>query len=282
MDFWHRVHRWPRRYRWPLKVGLFAAVVAVVVFPKVWLVPTYVARLRDMNRAVDPTEPALSPLEHDVRAVAPPDATAAALLPLVERTVYAHVPYAFDWDTWGVMDYLPTTREVLTMGRADCSGRAVVAAALLRRMGHEAWLAMDLKHVWVVTPAGETMAPGAGEKTLQAGPHGTIVRVSPGTLANLGRALRYGVAVFPLTREIVILLALCLLTMHPYASAWRRVLGCTLVFLALGLVRDAEGTNPYAQARPWLAWWGLAALVAGWLLLAIRGADRRSRAAPPG
>ena len=49
-----------------------------------------------------------------------------ALVRGVEKFVYGHVPYAWDWDTWGVADYLPSVAEVRRMGREDCDGRAVV------------------------------------------------------------------------------------------------------------------------------------------------------------
>ena len=179
-------------------------------------------------------------------------------------------------DVWGVVDYLPNTEEVLRAGREDCDGRAVVAASLLRRMGHEAWLASDLQHVWVVTPKGETMSPGKGEKTIQAGPDGTRLRMTTKMLGNLNRGITFGISVFPLTRQLIILAALCGLTMQPRSSVLRRCIGCLLMLAALAVLHDVGRTSAGQEgAMVWVGW-GLAA--AGWLTLVIRAGGRRSSA----
>lgn len=271
---WRRVHGWPIWVRCPLKLGAFVLVVALVLFPKVWLLPAYVHRLRDMNSVLQPNLPALAEYEQTVRARARDKLAAPDMLRVVEQVVYERIPYAWDWDVWGVVDYLPTTTEVLEKGREDCDGRAVLAASILRRMGYEACLVSDLKHTWVATPAGETMSPGQGEKTIQAGPRGTQVRPTFAALENLGRGMSYGITVFPLTRELIIWAALCGLSVQPRSSLRRRVTGCLLSLLALGLLHDAGGAARGLSENPALTWAGVAVAAGGWLLLVIRGADR--------
>jgi hypothetical protein len=247
--------------------------------------PTWLGRLADMNSVLQPDHPGLARLEAAVRERAKADATPPELLGVVQQVVYQAIPYAWDWDVWGVADYLPTTAEVLEKGREDCDGRAVVSASLLRRMGYQAWLVSDLTHCWVATPAGEVMSPGKGEKTFEGGKPGepaTRVRFTLGTLANLGRSLGFGIAVFPLTRELVILAALCGLTMQPRSSPRRRVAGCLLMLLALGLIHDAEDVSSCSASRPGLAWMGVGALIVGWLFLAIKAGGRRWLPAQPG
>jgi hypothetical protein len=196
------------------------------------------------------------------------------LLAAVERSVYSHVPYAFDWDTWGVMDHLPTVDEVFAKGRDDCDGRAVVAASLLRRMGYDAWLVSDLKHVWVAArPAGDTgapsefMGPGRGAKSM-SGRHEAPPPVSA-QVANLGNGLAFGIVVFPLGREVIVLVALIVLTLQPRTSVARRVIGTILLITALFCLRGAGAEVQGLATRPALLWLGVAAMAAGWLLLAI-------------
>ena len=281
MNAWHRLHLWSWWLRWPLKLAAFMVVVVLVLYPKVWLLPRWVGRLHDMNATLQPDHPALGELAEMVRARGGEGRSAVETLRVVQQVVYERIPYAWDWDVWGVVDYLPTTAEVLQKGREDCDGRAVLAASLLRRLGYQAWLVSDIKHTWVATPGGETMSPGRGQKTFEGGEGGTRMRVTGAALVNLGRSLTYGIAVFPLTRELIILAALCGLTMHPRASVRRRVAGCLLLVLALGLLHDS-GAAPGALAhQPMLAWAGLVTGVVGWLVLAIRAGGPHSHPERP-
>jgi hypothetical protein len=286
---WVRVHRWPRRRRWPLKGGFFALIVVLTLFPKVWLLPVWIQRLTNLNAVVDPDCPDLAALQTRVARRAGEGAGLPRLLPCVEEAVSERIPYAYDWDTWGVMDYLPTAAEVFAMGREDCDGRAVVAASLLRRLGYDAWLTTDMTHTWVVAfdrsapqPLEyELMAPGAGEKTLTGGAAGTRLKVSWATLRNLVRASAFGVAVFPLDRELVILVALLTTALQPRSSWGRRIGGCCAVTTALFLWRTA-GSLQQAQAMLLPVWIvATATLLGGWLLLVVKGAGRRSPAERP-
>jgi hypothetical protein len=272
-SWWRTAHRWPRWKRWPLKMAALTVVLLLVLFPRPWVVPTWLTRMRHMNGVLDATHPGLAALEVEVRAAVAGAGGARDVPTCVEEVVCAHVPYAFDWETWGVVDWLPTVAEVFAAGREDCDGRAVVAASLLRRMGHETWLVGDLKHVWVVTraapdaPAAELMGPGTGEKSMVGAASGTGVALSFATLENVGRALRFGVAVFPVGRELVLVGAVCLLSMQPRSSPGRRIGGCVLLVGALGILR-ATGVE---AATPILAWVGVASALAGWLLLVVPG-----------
>ncbi len=207
-------------------------------------------------------------MESEVRAAGIETRAAREVLPIVEQVVYRNVTYAFDWDTWGVMDWLPTVDEVLAKGREDCDGRAVVAASLLRRLGYDAHFVTDLKHAWVATPEGELMAPGAGEKTMTGDPNGTRLTLGAGTIANLGRGLAFGVSVFPLGRELIIVAAIGLLTMHPWSSMARRVVGGMLLVAALAFLRAAGAEAQSLSTTPAFTWGGLSLAIIGWLVLA--------------
>jgi hypothetical protein len=271
--------RWYRR--WPLKLVIFVVGTALVLFPKVWLIPAVLERYGDMNSALDPEHPGVAALNERVRAELPAGAPVSDVLQMVERSVCEQVPYAWDWDVWGVAEYLPTVAEVFERGREDCDGRAVVAASLLRRMGYDAWLVSDLLHVWVQTPEGETMSPTGAEKTFVATEEGTEATISTGMIRNLGRGFSYGVAVFPLERELIILALLCLVAMQPWSSVWRRVAGCLLLWVALDTLRDAGRQAALSDQGLFVvrAWLGIALGVAGWLVLAVRAGGPRPRSA---
>ena len=203
MNYWQQLHQWAWWLRWPLKLAVLLVVVVVTLYPKIWLLPRWITRLQDMNAMLEPEHPGLIELEQAARAAGGPDPSSEQMLTVVQDVVCQQIPYAWDWEVWGVMDYLPTTSEVLEKGREDCDGRAVVAAAsLLRRMGYQAWLVSDLKHVWVSTPQGDTMGPGAGERTFEADETGTHIKLTAQGLVNIVHGLTYGISRLPAHQRI--------------------------------------------------------------------------------
>ena len=277
-EHWQRLHHRPRWVRWPLKAGFLLVVVALTLYPKVWLIPAWVQRLANLNSVLDPQHPGLASFQEDVTAAVGGSASLVDAAEPVEHVVCRRIPYAYDWETWGVMDYLPTVDEVLAAGREDCDGRAVIAASLLRRMGFEAWLVTDLKHTWVVARDDrgaepveiELMSPGAGERTLTGDETGTRTMLNLATIRNLARSLTFGVAVFPLVRELIIFAALCAILVHPWSPLWRRIAGCGVLLLALATLRAAGESAQTLAATPPLVWTGVALLVAGCVTLAVR------------
>jgi hypothetical protein len=267
MSLWSTLNAWPWYLRQPAKAAAFALVVLLALYPKFWLLPTYIHRMRDMNSVLEPNNPGLAEMEREVRAEA---RLGQPIVDTVEDVVYRHIPYSWDWDTWGVVDYLPTTAEVLAKGHEDCDGRAVVAASLLRRMGYEADLVCDLKHVWVSSPEGSLMSPGEGDTSFIATDEGTRIHFSPQFLANFGRGLTFGIAVFPVARELIIAAALCAVLIQPRSSMRRRIAGCLTILLALVLLRKAGASVYGFTNHPALVALGVAAAVSGCLLLAIR------------
>ncbi len=286
MRVWKALNNLPWHKRGPLKAVLFSLGTALVLYPKVWLLPRTVERYADMDSVLDPQHAALAPLADEVRSDLADKADSQAALAVVQKVVYRHVPYAYDWDVWGVMEYLPTVDEVFQKGREDCDGRAVVAASLLRRLGYDASLVTDLLHVWVQTPMGETMSPTGGEKVLIATRTGTRARITPRIGNNLARGLAFGVAAFPLGRELLILAWLCALTIQPRSSFWRRVAGCLVLWIALDTMRRAgiAAARTGALVSTLQVSAGAVLVVAGWLMLAIRAkaGPRRCASERPG
>lgn len=286
MNVWRRLHEQPWWVRGPAKVAFFLLVTGLVLYPKFWLIPTWIERLRNMQSVLDPSSVHLAPLEAEVRAAIPENADTPTIRAAVEKTVFERIPYGWDWDTWGVMDWLPTVDEVFQHGKDDCDGRAVVAASLLRRMGIQADLVSDILHVWVITPEGELMRPTSAEHTLVSGPQGTEVTITPGLIRNLGRGVSYGVAAFPFERGVIILAALTAVLIHPWSSFWRRVAGALMLWIAFTTIRQTgmSASLDGSLVEAVQTWAGWAVALAGALTLAIRAAAAapRSEPAPPG
>lgn len=286
MKAWRRFHEWRWFVRWPIKLIAFALVVGLTLYPKPWLLPEQSRRLGNLEGLIDPDAPGMAELERAVEARLQPDTEPEKALAVVEDTVYQRVPYAFDWETWGVVEYMPTAAEVLERGREDCDGRAVVAASLLRRLGYRSELVADMLHMWVVADRGgeqhEIMSPTGGAKTLRSGPGPAESVFSLGMLNNLCRGTSFGVAVYPLRRELVIIAALILVTLNPRSAGWRSVAACLLLWIGLDAVREfGESAARYgglsAVARTAA---GFGVFVVGWLLLAIKAPARRPDCEP--
>ncbi len=286
VERWRAFHRRPARVRVPVKLAVLLLVTAIVMYPKPWLLPAAVRRLWNLNAVIDPTEPGLQPLAERVREQLPPDPDIDAVRSAVEGVVYEAIPYSWDWDTWGVVEYVPTVAEALEAGREDCDGRAVVAASLLRRLGYEAWLVSDILHMWVRTPAGELMSPTSARVTIEGPRPGetgpTRWKINLDVVLNLIRGTAYGISVFPLSRELVLLVTICLVSLHPAVSLRRRVAGCVMLAVALALLR-ATGERWAIQGDALAtagASLGAALVAAGWLVMVLRAAGGRRGCEP--
>jgi transglutaminase-like putative cysteine protease len=95
-------------------------------------------------------------LRHARRPGIDPDAVAslAAALPddpdaVREHVVRRLVPFAHDWEVYGVPYYFPTLPEVLERGRGDCKSQAVLIASLLAAKDIPHRLLVSPDHIWV-------------------------------------------------------------------------------------------------------------------------------------
>jgi len=251
--------RWPVRI--PLKVMIFVLTVIVVCFPHLGLLVTHVERWRNPNALIEPDAPALQPWFAELRPKLPADTDPARALPIVQNFVYSKIRYKYDWQNWGNADYIPTVAETVAAGYEDCDGQAVVAASLLRKLGYEAVLVTDWVHVWVQTGQGDTMSPG-GQKAIVAGDGGIIMQ--PQALAQLPRAIGFGLSVFFLHRELIIIGVLWLLLLRPVRSKWRN--GAALAFWIIGLLLMRAGGASLSASVPLMQIGGLATMLGAVLL----------------
>lgn len=231
-----RLNRPRSLLRVPLKLAILGATVALACFPRVDRLVKHVRHWRDPNALIAPESPALQPLVEEFRAALPPDCPPGEVLGRVDEFVTGRIPYAWDWITWSNADYLPTVEEILEAGREDCDGRALIAASILQAIGYEAKLVTDFAHVWVDTPQGETMSPGPVQ-AITADEGGLAIQ--PFALAQLPRALSYGVHVFYLHRELIIIAVAWLLLIAPGHGWIRRIVVLILLVAGLGVIRQA-------------------------------------------
>jgi hypothetical protein len=259
--------------RWPIKTAIFLLVLLVVLFPYPNRLIRHVERLRNPAALVDPEAPEVRPMTEDLRPQLDRAQSPADALKVVERYVYAKVPYAWDWETWGTADYLPTVSEVVAMGREDCDGRAVLAASLLQHLGYRAELVTDFGHVWVKTDKGETMGPRE-RKAVVATEEG--LKFQPGALSQMVRSTGYGIAVFPLVRELVVLLVFWFLMLRSRGGGASMWVSLALLIDALLFIRI--GARSPRNPIPWVQWIGVANFAIAMVLL-IFWARRNARLA---
>ena len=258
------LNRLPWYVRVPIKWMIFTLTVLAVCFPYPHRLARHIEHWGDPNALIEPDAPALKPLAEELRSLVPQDLPPREALETVERFVHTNILYEWDWITWGTADYLPTVTEAIEKGKEDCDGRAVVAASLLRTLGYESEIVTDFMHVWVKTDKGELMGPGK-KKAVLATEQG--LRFEPGALMQVPRALAYGLAVFPLDRELIVLAVLWLLLLHPKGS-----LACGLTALALlanGLLFLRIGSVYHSRPVHWMQIVALANLLGAFLSLFI-------------
>lgn len=285
-----RFSRWYVRI--PLKWFLFLIVAFFVLFPNPLQFARHVSHLSDMNAMIKPDVPALGAWEQELdrylkkpgelnsklpghnpwlphkvsygddisvtqQEASSDNSTAYRIQSAIQNLVYDKVRYDWDWNVWNSADYMPSVEEMFAQAskdgemREDCDGRAVMAASLMKRMGFEPSLVTDLRHVWVVTPEGEWMGPGR-QKTIKSGTEGNRTAIME-TLGNVPVALSYGLAVFPLWRELI-LLATAFGLMLRRGMSWRWV-GLAALLLIQGLLFTRLGyLAPARVSREVAAW----------------------------
>ena len=272
----------PWHTRLPVKWAILGLTVLAVSFPYPRLAYRHLQHWRDPNALIEPHAPALQPWVEELRPSLFAELPPSEALKRVERFVYDKVPYEWDWNTWGLGDYLPTVSEVIGMGREDCDGRAVIAASLLQNFGFKAQIVTDFAHVWVKTDKGEAMGPGR-RKAVIATDQGLQVQWS--ALAELPRASIYGIAVFPLIREMIVLLVGWWLMLRTNAGVIRSLFA--LVLLCMGLLLLRKGGGEYLKPVAWLQIAGALSATIAVVLLLLRnrravGHDMATPASDPG
>ncbi len=271
--FYLNTFRW--YVRLPIKWAVFGLVTLFVCYPYPSLLTKHLRHWQDPNALIEPNAESLQPLARDLRESIPPGLSAKKTLRHVEMFVYERVPYEWDWNTWGMADYLPTVDEVIEKGKEDCDGRAVVAASLLSGLGFKAEIVTDFAHVWVKTDKGETMGPG-GKKAIVATDQG--LKINWRGLTELPRASAYGVAVFPQERELILLLLGWLLLLGARTGRRRSLIAACVLVAGFYAVRF--GGTEYRHPILWLQWVGVGLLFGGVAIMFLSNKNRAEVSEP--
>lgn len=218
-----------------------------------------------MNALVDPDAKSIQPWLAELRPTLHDGLTPTQVLKRVEQFVYEKVPYDWDWNTWGVVDYLPTADEVVEMGREDCDGRAVVAASMLKNLGFKAELVTDYAHMWVKTDKGETMSPGKTQVVV-ATEKGLEIKLRG--LLEIPKAWMFGVSIFPLMRELIVACVLWLMLIHRGGGKMYHMV--TFAVFVGGLLLLRMGGQNYYKPNYWLEGLGLTLMESTMMVLILR------------
>lgn len=262
-DAWWKFQAWRWWWRLPVKGVIVGLTVFFVAFPNPVLFGRHVQRWRNPDALIEPDAPELAEMRRELEPMLAGIEYGKPALKVVEKYVYKKVPYAFDWDAWGVADYIPTVAEAVEQGREDCDGRAVVSASLLRGLGYQASLVTDFAHVWVKTDRGEVMGRGPMKKAVESRDGGIWINWSQ--LVNVPRSVSYGCAVFPLGRELIVLLVVAVLAIKRGTVVGLWLLAVGMLVGGLLVVRWA-GANPWKPLFGW-QWGGWGVMLIGMLVL---------------
>jgi len=76
----------------------------------------------------------------------------------IEAAVRERVPYAYDFQVYGVPWYIPTPAQVIRAGQGDCKSRAILLAAIFEEKGIPYAFHISPVHFWVDYPGKEETA----------------------------------------------------------------------------------------------------------------------------
>jgi hypothetical protein len=155
-------------------------------------------------------------------------AALAARLPDDPRLIEAYVldrqvPYAYDWQTFGVPWYFPSTRDVLAAGAGDCEARAIMLHSILtaKRIPHE--FRVSFGHIWVDYP-GKTASALENPGVVLAGTEDGRFFIHWPRDFHLGQEIDDQIAMHwtpaPLYRVLLLFGGLLLVMLWNVAAAW--------------------------------------------------------------
>ena len=206
-------------WRWLVKMGLLGLVILFALYPHPVLLAIHLRHIRDIESLIQPDLPEMAEINREIDAKLPAGAARKEEFKAVERYVYEHIRYEYDWFNWGNLDYWPTAQEVLTRKREDCDGQAVLAASILRARGFKtATLVANLQHVWVTVDGVELMGPQRDKNLRRVGGKMVVTLPAWRTLLASGSMI----CKFPAVRSLLILFAALVLAYHPcrHLTGW--------------------------------------------------------------
>ncbi len=272
---WTRLARLPWVWRCLVKWALLASVTIGVLYPHLNLLLRQIQHLRNVESLIQPGLSEITAMNREIDAQLATNALRRDEFKTVERYVYLHIPYKYDWINWGNLDYWPTTAEVLERKREDCDGRAVLATSLLRARGFKtAHIVANLNHVWVAVDKTELMGPEKEKNLRRVG--GRTVVTLPGLRTWLGSVAM--ISEFPAIRSLIILATVLVLAYHPCRNVTGLLAVTTVALVGFVLLLDwgnrLESRSEVTLSLQLIAAFGLLLLALVAALLAGRWLER--------
>ena len=225
--------------RLSIKSGIFLLTLLFVLFPNPFLLFKQIDHFNNPEQCIETEFNGVDAALRGIDSLAGDAPDSAAVLLAVEQFVYNRVKYAYDWHSWGCVDYWPPASQVYAGGLEDCDGRAILAVSLLRAHGfHSAHLVGNANHMWAAVDTFEIMGPRADATFNNA--DGVTTIALPGFNALL-TSLATAMTVFPGTRVLLLLLTVMLLCLHPAATRLQLLSATALLLGGLYLLKDWGG-----------------------------------------
>ena len=216
-------------WRLTIKSVILGSVLFVVLYPNPVLFFKQLQHYWDVEVLIQPNFNGIETINRAIDAARPPNATRENEFTVIQRYVYQHIRYQYDWENWGNIDYWPPAQQVWERKREDCDGRAILAVSILRSRGFTtAKLVGNFRHIWVAVDHDELMGPDKEQTLTQEG--GKTMLALPSRELILNSTALY-VAEFPAMRNLIVFLTMLLLCYHPCHNL-TRFFGIT----SLGLV----------------------------------------------
>ncbi|MEK7486069.1 MAG: transglutaminase-like domain-containing protein [Planctomycetota bacterium] len=215
-DIWKKTGYWRWIYRVPFKIAVLIASLLFAHYPNPILFLKNIRHLANPEMLIQSDASFLNEVNQEIDQMLPPNATPLQEFNVVQRYVYRKIPYEFDWNLWGNIDYWPTTQEVWDAKKEDCDGQSILTVSILRSRGFSsARLVGNIKHVWVEVDQKELMGP-LDEKNFQ-GKKGRFAIAVP-SINLLIDSISFYFREFPTARIGVLWFLILLLLFHPGKS----------------------------------------------------------------
>ena len=210
---WEKVAELRLWERVAIKSIMFVGVLIVVLYPNPLLLGQQLRAYVHTESLIQPAFAGMDRINQDIDGYLSPDATREHEFRMIQRYVYEHIPYVYDWENWGNIDFWPTAEQVWERRKEDCDGRAILAVSILRARGFTAaTLVGNIRHIWVEVDQDELMGPDR-ERTLSRVDGKTRINLPSAELLLGSIALH--IADFPTIRNLILLFTIMLLGYHP-------------------------------------------------------------------
>lgn len=211
--WWEKLAHVRLIWRVAIKALILGSVIFIVLYPHPVLFFEQLRHYWNAEALIQPDFPGMAGINREIDAALPLHASKDEEFQAIQRYVYEHIRYEYDWRNWGNLDYWPSAAQVWQRQREDCDGQAILAVSILRSRGFAtAKLVGNFRHIWVAVERQELMEPDTEQTFTQEGGKTIVALPSREMIFN---SIAFYVAAFPAMRNLSIYLTLLLLCYHP-------------------------------------------------------------------